>query len=541
LKEKELGNLLPTKTSLEKYIFILLLLIGIYQVPLRLFGPYWGSMPGDLGDTRFNNYILEHGYLFFTGKLSHYWNAPFLYPEKNVITYSDNLFGTLPIYSLFRILLFDRETSLQLWILVIFILNFLSAYWVFLKFGVRQLSASIGAYIFTFSLPVISNLNHLQMLPYFMIPFAFYGLINYLKTFQLKSLLLCVASTVIQFYCGMYLGFFLLLGLFITALAYIMVHTIGGKEIRTSFKGTTWQKQFLFQVLAVLLFTLLLYPLIKPYYQRASSSGMRRYSEIIDTMPIMISYFIPYQGSVMWQFIYNHIPPIKNIWYHNLFPGGFAIIASFMTPVLFLFNKNQVSQLKLIMVFLISLITFILITMKFGIDDFSVFKYIRKFPGFSSMRSINRCIFLELFFFAALSCYLVERLIQLGKNSIILYAVLPGLVVIDQSVKKSSFISFSKAESKQRIEKLVTKVKSKDYSNYEAFIYMPNEDHLSFANQIDAMLASQELNFPTVNGYTATYPSHYYYLIFFNLERDLKGWMESNKKSINNVLIIKDS
>src|SRR5690349_16580704 len=126
--------------AFKKYIFILLLITGIYQVPLRLLGFNFSNIPGDLGDTRFNNYILEHGYLFFTGKLSNYWNAPFLYPEKNVITYSDNLIGTLPLYSLFRFFSMDRETSLQAWVLAIFTLNFLSAYWVFLKLGFNQLS-----------------------------------------------------------------------------------------------------------------------------------------------------------------------------------------------------------------------------------------------------------------------------------------------------------------------------------------------------------------------------------------------------------------
>src|ERR1043165_2325664 len=96
---------------------LFLLAAGIYFVPLQIYHTDFAKVPGDYGDARFNNYILEHGHNFLTGKVKQYWNAPFMYPYPNVIALSDNLLGTLPLYSAFRIAGFDRETAFQLWLL----------------------------------------------------------------------------------------------------------------------------------------------------------------------------------------------------------------------------------------------------------------------------------------------------------------------------------------------------------------------------------------------------------------------------------------
>lgn len=47
-----------------------------------------------------------------------------MYPWKNVIGLSDNLLGTAPIYSLFRLLSYGREGAFQGWMLTLFGLNY---------------------------------------------------------------------------------------------------------------------------------------------------------------------------------------------------------------------------------------------------------------------------------------------------------------------------------------------------------------------------------------------------------------------------------
>jgi hypothetical protein len=80
---------------------------------------------GDLGDSRFNMYVLEDGYRWLTGLDKSFWSAPFFYPAPNVIAYSDNHLGSLLFYSAFRLLGQGRETAFQLWVVTIFTLNYI--------------------------------------------------------------------------------------------------------------------------------------------------------------------------------------------------------------------------------------------------------------------------------------------------------------------------------------------------------------------------------------------------------------------------------
>ena len=62
----------------------------------------FSRVPGDLGDARFNNYVLEHFYQWISGTVQGYWNAAFFYPYSGTMAFSDTLLGSAPLYALFR-------------------------------------------------------------------------------------------------------------------------------------------------------------------------------------------------------------------------------------------------------------------------------------------------------------------------------------------------------------------------------------------------------------------------------------------------------
>ena len=181
--------------------------VGLYLLPGRIIGTNFDGVPGDFGDARLNNFFLEHGYQYFTGKTSSYWSAPFMYPDERTLTYSDNLLGTLPLYMFLRVLSFDRETSFQLWFLLICALNFISAFFCFKKLKFNLYLSAIGAYIFAFSMPFIGQIGHAQLIAQFCIPWIFYYLIRFFYTWDAKHLGFSFLVLVWLFYCGMYLGF----------------------------------------------------------------------------------------------------------------------------------------------------------------------------------------------------------------------------------------------------------------------------------------------------------------------------------------------
>ena len=73
--------------STIKYGFIFCVL-GFLVYTMRSVG-WFSDVPGDLADSRFNNVILEHLYLWVTGRADDLWSPDFFYPFKDTLAFSD--------------------------------------------------------------------------------------------------------------------------------------------------------------------------------------------------------------------------------------------------------------------------------------------------------------------------------------------------------------------------------------------------------------------------------------------------------------------
>jgi hypothetical protein len=111
-------------------------------------------MQVDLGDTRLINYIVEHNYRWYRGDPNHaaFWDPPFFYPAKNIAAYSDTLISVAPLYAMYRLAGLPPDTSFQLWMLTLSVLNYAVALHL-LRVRVRlSLPASAaGAFLFAFA------------------------------------------------------------------------------------------------------------------------------------------------------------------------------------------------------------------------------------------------------------------------------------------------------------------------------------------------------------------------------------------------------
>ena len=77
-------------------IGIVMLAVAFLLIPfLQLDG--LDRIPGNLGDSRLNNYFLEHIYLFLFGNVESLWHPRFFYPFPFVLGFSDNLLGSSPL------------------------------------------------------------------------------------------------------------------------------------------------------------------------------------------------------------------------------------------------------------------------------------------------------------------------------------------------------------------------------------------------------------------------------------------------------------
>jgi len=181
-----------------------------------------GQIQNDLGDSRFNNYLLEHSYLWLLRRPLHlsFWDPPFFYPAHNVAAYSDSMLGSAPLYWVWRGMGFEADTSFQLWALLLSTLNFGAAFWLLRrKAHLSPLASSSGAFLFAFAASRINQTMHHQLLPHFFSVIAVGALWTVFEGGPARrargAIWVFAGACVLQIYAGVYLGWFLGLGLFI--------------------------------------------------------------------------------------------------------------------------------------------------------------------------------------------------------------------------------------------------------------------------------------------------------------------------------------
>jgi len=505
-----------------------LLLAGLYLVPIRIFETDFSQVPGDLGDARFNNYILEHGHKFLGGQVKDYWDAPFMYPYSNVIAFSDNLLGSLPVYSAFRVSGYDRETSFQLWLLSLFILNFICCYWVLTRWTSHVVLSATGAYIFAFSILLVGNIYNVQTYPRFIVPFVFYWSWKYLSVKQWKYFLFMLLGIVYQFYCGIYLGFFLLYAVLFLFISYVLIY----KDVFlfTQFKKI---KTATCHLGIILLAGILLAPLMQPYMEISGKLGMRQFQDVFPSIPTLTSYFFTSPAPVVWKFLSEHGKSLPFWWCHFLFVGALPWLGIIAIPAILLSRKTNPGKKKFIALIALGFLFSFLFSL--NINGFTLYKIIYQLPGFASMRGVNRVINIEIMLFVLVFVFVFYELADRNRYCKWLVYIFPLLVIIDNAINPREIMRYNKEESRKQIESVKEKIKEEYDQKHAAIAYVPLfSSGQEIAFHLNVMLAAQELNVPCVNAYTGSYPNHYPFYRFFD-EETLTKWCEVNQADKNNI------
>lgn len=496
--------------------FLSAILVGLIAMPIALLGFDFSFYPGDLGDARFNIYLLEHGYQFLSGKHEWYWNAPFMYPVENVITVSDNLLGTVPVYSVFRVLGFDTFTSFQLWFIAVFALNFTAAYWLFNWLFKNRYAAAVAAFIFAFSISSQSQMGHAQVFARFFIPLAFLFIFKFGKELKPKYFFLAALCVVGQFYCGIYLGM-------LTILPFVAVTlTLVAWRYKLLLQNVKKLKWWGFMVASVIVNAALLFKLMWPYYQRSLISLPDSYENIFVTLPKFISYVFAKNGSLLWKSLEAIATDIPAWYNHQLFPGIFVCI-SLMAAFFLLLKYKEKNRLEISLLFIAGLVTLLFFI---RVDDFTLYQYIYKIPGFQSLRSLTRIIGIDLLFFGLVAGIFVKYLTEkFPKRQIVIFPLLLGFIVLDNYVDPKMTYRSPKNIARERVDALVAKMNHLPAGTLIS--YEPEIVDNGAAIQLDAMLASQALELKCLNGYSATSPATFTpYWIEPNAEN--RGyWLES--------------
>lgn len=494
---------------------IFLGLIGLFIVIINFFKFDFSIIPGSLGDGRLNNYLLEHNYLWITNQIINFWNdSGFFYPFNDTLAFSSNHLGTGFIYSFYRLIGLSRESSYQAWLLTGFVANFVACAYTLMHFQLKPLAVGVGAFIFSFGLPIVPQLDHSQLLYRFGIPLAILYLFEFIKSPHLKSLTIFLGLVIWQFYAEIYIGYFLVFLL----IAIIIIHAIRKstkiiaaiqywpRMISKAWNSTT-TNQRIFYILTIGILLIMFIFLLIPYIRVSKNYGFTRsWDEIESMLPRIGSYFLA-GHSLIWKFISTKIKIT------TMHPGEHQLFFGFIPLVLCTIALiwRQESPTKRELVYTIAGAGLAIFIVTIDINGFSFYKFFASLPGFSAIRAVTRVALVILFVIGLISAITVDTIIlkyNYSFTSKVFLFLSIGFLIMEVSL--INYPSIQKSVLQNRIVNL--KAKLPPFASLPddpvLFVASPSDEPF-WAREVDVMLLAQELRWKTLNGYSGNLPPGY--------------------------------
>lgn len=501
-------------------------IFGMWFFCFRIIGLDFSYLPGDLGDSRFIHFLLEHGYRWITFESSSFWNADFMYPFENNIAFSDNMLGTMPVYAFYRILHIGPETSFQLWWLTVCSLNYWAAYFVFKRWTNRSDLAIIGALIFAFSVFNIGQLNFLQMSVRFPIPMVFYAAQKLVETSKLKYFFAYALGVTLQFYSVMYLGLFLLY----FSLGFLILYVVISKKY-TFFLPLFSRKNVGWLLGSSLLCALALLWLTSPYREMANLAGVALYPEVVPFLPTISSFFFAHPASWSLGFNASNFLSKENYWLHQNYLGLLPTVTALGVPFLLIYRKIQkVPASSLLLSLTIAAFGIFLLFLRTE-DGATLYKLAFQLPGMSSIRVLNRFLHFEVFLLTSISLLILIKLPS--KYVWLLFA----LFIIDNGFNASTVTRTSKQKITESRSALMHQIKKSRKRQHQAFAVI-NSNQPAVYTHVEAMMCSAILDLPTVNGYSSSCPGGFGEFFVKASRNGLDTWLEHEKLNPEKVLIL---
>ena len=265
--------------NLSPFILCILGFI-MFCYPLALFE----QLPGDLGDARFINYLLEHGWLWLHkyGVHTRFWDIPMFYPNTNTLSFSDMMIGGMILYAPIRLFVNNPQNALAVWFILLCLLNYFSSYLVLRKgFNFDKFVSAVGAFIFAFGLVRQNRICHMQLMTQFFMMFSILGILlldkSKSKLWNNCCFLITMLFFVLQIYTSFYLGWFMVFGTVVLILLMAII-----PELKT--KLYNFIKSYKYEIIGYsIICIILLIPLVEHYIAVGAQQpySLRRLAQLL--------------------------------------------------------------------------------------------------------------------------------------------------------------------------------------------------------------------------------------------------------------------
>ena len=544
INTRTLTNFFESRRNL--LIPITLFTLSFIIIPLRQLRGL-DLIPGDLGDARFNNYVLETVYLRLTGKVDSFWNMEMYFPFPLVGGFSDNHFGSALFYFVPRFLLGQPDTAFQLWFLIGYLLNFLSAYIAFKKLGMSTFGASVGSGIFAFAFPTSVHALHAQLHHRWALPMAILAISKFLKGDGPRWIGIAALWAVVQMYIGFYTGFFTTLFIGAMIFAHLIIYFIkrsfsqkSQSKEKKSFKQL--DRKTLISLIAMLLVSVAgLVALFYPYYQVSKLYvGFRSWEEISSMRPRPQSYFLM-DDSLLWQSTAQLIEGIPQRWEHQMFVGAVPMVLFFFGAVAILRTRNRTG---LDIYFAAALI----ITVTLFVNGTSLWFYLHSAPLFSAIRAVTR-VDQTLLFAVGYGAAIFISWVG-SKQFKRFFFTTPLLVCFTvlafAEASTSTILTSEKAVWRDRVLNLEKQLPQNLADDSVLFFAQTDPSDLWYAHELDAMWVALKYGKPTINGYSGQAPPNWLFTYgtdcqaISDFNSSYQRWKSSNTYPSESYLVLQN-
>jgi len=500
---------------LETLSIALILLAGVWFFFGQFFSTKFDAVLGDLGDSRLNALFLEHSYRHLQGDPWHraLWSPKWaFFPHKNVLAYSDNLLGTLPLYIIPRLVGFREMAALNTWAVVLSVANFASMALLLRGLQLSRLSAALGGFVFAFAMPRGEQLNHLQLLPQFFTPLCFYFLVK-MRELHPGAVWGAVGCAVLQLYAAVYVGWFLALALGATAIVMAVVVAVSGSFRDSVVAGL--RRLWLHGIGASVLGGATLIPLGFHYARAQMEVGPRDYEEISLMLPRPASYLLPADYTAVYRPMLKLKQSLPVAHEHVMFAGFLVMLCVIVMLASLIRAPRKIADNPWNCVWLVILLATASMTLYVNGSLWHVLH--RVIPGGGAIRAVSRIALLQLLPLGAAAAWAVDRIAK--RRGIAVAVLFAALVVIENS--GVAHYHFSARDHRARIERIKSKLAGQQC---KAFLVSGSGD--TYKTQLDAMWASLETKTPTLNGYSGNTPPNWPWSDLQDVSRaPIRRWM----------------
>lgn len=487
--------------SCDAWLPWLALAFGLVAIALPQ-SDFLRAIPGDLGDARFNGLILEHVFRWVRGIDASLWSPGFFFPFPGALTFSDNHFGTAGIYILLRFAGLDPEVAYIGWFTLAYAVNYLCAYYVLRQFGLRCAGGTVGAFLFAFAMPVLLQAGHAQLGYRFAVPLALLALQRLLRDGHPLHLSWLALWVTLQFYCSIYIGYFLLLLLSSYVLASYLLPSARSAfqrpdRIVAALVGWRERREFWRCVGTLLVCTVALFVLFVPYAYYAHLYGLARSAAEIESMLPRLGSYLLADNSRLWGGFSQHIAGIPMRHEQQMFVGAAACILAAIGVVRGASPWLKTSAIALLVLFVLTL----------DVRGHSLYAAIEPLPMANAIRAVSRICLVMVFPFALLAGAGVDRLAgdmrRYRRAGTILAALLAALLLFECAAFSTGMVPLTVWRA--RLAALRDKVP--EPLAPDAIVFVPRQPgEPFFMTELDGMSLAQSLDRVTLNGYSGNSP-----------------------------------